>query len=372
MDNPIKGMENPLALVADAPPVSEIITVTMENKSGKDEVVGLFSPDYKIPEGVIISIRDSSGDLNYAEFVKDLHKSKKSMLASGLRIHGEDFPDFMNRVAIKKNKENVLASYELLPILYMNSFHAPSDTAFIQPYPIWIESGFSMNVILPTQKIIFYSFFIEAEMDSSYKMEYMARHEVKNIYGACIPVMIENTSDEIVEVKLFDVNGYSENSNYPVKITTISGRSYDEIMKTLQGDSGASNFKELTSKLNSLKIWSDNDRQFGGRLHRGGEMYLKEFSHKDEKGVDVFKEAFILPYQYMSPHQFHANFMDIEGTIKFVWDKECYIKILVLPKTKALYLFYELISDRERDIAEFELANKNILDRLKLKIVREV
>jgi hypothetical protein len=357
--------------VIDAPAVSKIITVVMENKSDTDKAVDLFSPDCEVPEGVIISIRDSNGDFNYAEFVKDLHRSKKSMLASGIKIHGDDFPDFMNRVVVKKSMNGSLASRDLLPILYMSPFHPQSQVAHIQPYKVWIESGFSVNVILPPKKTICYSFFIEAEMESSYKMEYMAGNQVKDIYGTCMPIMIENASDEIVDVKLFDENENLNNSESPVKVTTVSGMSYDLIMKMIKDDNGARSFKELTSKLNSLKIWSDNQKQFGGKRHRGGEVYLKEFSHKDEKGENIFKEYLVRPYQYISPYQYQSNFMDIEGVVKYTWDKECNVKITVLPKTKALYIFYELISDRERDIAEFELANKNILDRLKLKLVRE-
>lgn len=356
----------------DAPSVSKIIVVVMENKSGEERSINLFSPDCDIPEDVIVSIRNDSGDFNYHEFVKELHKSKKSMMASGIRIHSDDFPDFMNKIVVRKDKESVSSSYDLLPILYMSSFHPLSQIAHIQPYQMWIESGFSMNVILQPNKTISYSFLIGAEMENNHgvKMEYLAKRGAKDIYGACIPVMIENTSDEIVDVKLFDVGGYSKKSDSPVKITTVAGWSYDEIMKALKDDSGADNFKELTSKFNSLKIWSDNTKQFGSRHHRGGEMFFKELDRKDENEKNIFKETFVLPVWYFSPHQYHPNFLDIDGVMKYAWDKDCFIKIEVMPKTKALYIFYELISDRERDIAEFELANKNVLSRLNLKVTR--
>lgn len=338
------------------PDFSKSIHVQIKNNSSSEiKGVKLFSPDYEIPNDIVISIQNSKSDLDYKRFVEDLHESKSAMVMDRIIIHAESIDDFIHSIVIGNNSQR-----ELLPILYFSTNQMVENSVHIYPFVIRIESGVSMTLNLQPNKILNFSF-ISAEDEGYEKKE--------SVYGRYIPVLIENPTDEFINVKLFDENYNPDQSQ--VKISTTGGDSYSDLIKSLKSENGSNNIRETFSKINSLKIWSDNKNQFGRRWERGGEVILKELYLEEIGKEKIFSEKRFKPVEYFSPYQFQDHLLDIACFFKYTWNKECFIEIRMLPKTKAFYLFYELISDRERDIIEFEQQNKITLDRLRLKLVKE-
>lgn len=354
-------MENPTdeAIVVDSVRANNSISFQIENKSDKVKSVNIFSSEPN-DENISITILGNSGQVNYDEFLKELSEKKSCMVTSGIRVYGSGIEDFIECITHSKTRDLVSSSYKVMPILYMSPYYMMSDRLEIYPYNMWIESGFDLSVKAPPHKTITYHFFIEAELedknDSASKRKWMSLHGAKPIYGDCIPILLVNPTDSIQEVNLFDVSS-EDNKQSPVSIGMCGMSDYSYLLKTIE----AGSFNRLISKMNSVKIWSDNSKQ----LMR----YATINSTKGESHVSVS----FRPVDYMSPAQCYDNFADINSLpLKDYFDGDkTSIKISLEPKTTALYLFYELISDRERDIAQFEIANKNVLDRLKLKLVRE-